>query len=121
MNKEINGKIKKLRLTKDLTQDYMADRLNITRSTYQKLESGRSHTWAKYLDKLMEVFEITLQEFFSDIRCQAVKQNNFRDNVINEHQEIYDKFLALNDKFIASKDEQIALLKDLYYSLLEKK
>ena len=66
MNEEIIGKIKRLRLIKGLTQNCVADRLNITCSAYQKLESGKSHVWAKYLDKLMEVLEITPQEFFDE-------------------------------------------------------
>ena len=113
MHREIIRKIKQLRMMKNLTQSYIADKLNITRSAYQKFESGESHVWAKYLDILLEIFDITLQEFFSDISLKAVNQDNAKKGIINvendetlcrENREIYEKLLALSY-------EQITLLK----------
>jgi DNA-binding XRE family transcriptional regulator len=43
MNKKITDKIKKLRISKSLNQTEMAYKLNITRSAYQKIESGESY------------------------------------------------------------------------------
>ena len=51
MNKEITDKIKKLRTTKGFSQSEMARRLNMERSTYQKLENGEGYSWAKYLNE----------------------------------------------------------------------
>jgi transcriptional regulator with XRE-family HTH domain len=50
MNKEITEKIKKMRTARGINQTEMADKLNITRSAYQKIESGESYAWAKYLE-----------------------------------------------------------------------
>ena len=114
MNKEIVVKIKKLRTAKGLKQEFVADKLHIARTTYQKLESGESYAWAKYFDDLMLVFETTPQEFFSDIGLKKNKQNYLTESVINEN--LYRENREIYGQLIAAKDEQIALLK----SLLEK-
>ena len=45
MNREITDKIKKLRTAKGINQSEMARRLNMERSTYQKLEAGEGYSW----------------------------------------------------------------------------
>ena len=116
MNREVVEKIKRLRISKGLNHLDMADKLNITRSAYQRLESGETYSWAKYLDELMTILETTPNEFFADIGKKTINQTNnsgsigYVEILHQENKEVYEKL-------IASKDEQIALLK----SLLEKK
>ena len=57
MNQEIVEKIKRLRISKGLNHVDMADKLHVTRSAYQRLESGETYSWAKYLDELMAILE----------------------------------------------------------------
>jgi transcriptional regulator with XRE-family HTH domain len=64
MNQEIVEKIKHLRVAKGLNHQDMADKLHITRSAYQRLESGETYSWAKYLDELMTALETTPNSFF---------------------------------------------------------
>ena len=117
MNEEIVEKIKKMRISKGYNHTEMADKLHITRSAYQSLESGETYSWAKHLDDLMNVFETTPKEFFSDIGKKVINQNNYDgsvgyvvDNLYKENKEIYQEL-------IKAKDEQITLLKEM----LEKK
>ena len=116
MNREVVEKIKRLRVAKGLNHLDMADKLHITRSAYQRLESGETYSWAKYLDELMTILETTPNEFFADNRKKTINQTNnsgsigYVEILHQENKEVYEKL-------IASKDEQIALLK----SLLEKK
>ena len=121
MNEEIVGKINRLRTTKGLSQTCMADKLNITRSAYQKLESGKSYAWAKYLDKLMDVLEISLQELFSDIGHKVINQNHYREDIIGYLELLNRENREIYEKLIASKEEQIAFLKCTLQNLLEKK
>ena len=114
-NYEIVAKIKKLRTLKGLSQSDMANRLHITRTTYQKLEAGENYAWAKYLDELMVVLETTHKDFFSDIGRHVINQNNYEGS-IGYVETLYQENKAIYDKLLQSKDEQIALLK----SLLEK-
>ena len=64
MNSQIVNKIKKLRLEKGFSHTEMADKLNITHSAYQRLESGETYSWAKYLDNIMETLETYPKRFF---------------------------------------------------------
>jgi len=119
MNKEITEKIKKLRTAKGISQAEMAERLNITRSAYQKIETGESYAWAKYLDELMNALDTVPKDFFSDIGSQVVHQNNYEGSVgigyVVEH--LHQENKDVYEKLIAAKDEQIEFLK----KLLEKK
>ena len=116
MNREVVEKIKRLRVAKGLNHLDMADKLHITRSAYQRLESGETYSWAKYLDELMTILETTPNEFFADIGKKTINQTNNSGSigyVVILHVELKETY----EKLIASKDEQIALLK----SLLDKK
>ncbi|MDR3273379.1 MAG: helix-turn-helix transcriptional regulator [Flavobacteriaceae bacterium] len=46
MNDEIVAKIKKIRTAKGLNHSEMAEKLHITKSAYQRLESGENYSWA---------------------------------------------------------------------------
>ena len=120
MNSQIVNKIKKLRLEKGFSHIEMADKLNITRSAYQRLESGET----KYLDNIMETLETTPKDFFNDIRKPIVHQIN-RDNSVGyitehlyqENKETTAKLIESYETRIKEKDEQITFLK----ALLEQK
>ena len=118
LQNQITKKIKRLRNQKGLSQPEMADLLHIDKSVYARLEMGKTYAWAKYLEELLKIFEITPDKFFEDIGNNITINNSNcpfggNANIENIHTENRDVY----EKFIASKDEQIALLKDL----LEKK
>ncbi len=113
MNEKIIEKIKRLRITKGYTQMFVADRLNITRSAYQKIESGESYSWAKYLVDLMNVLETTPKEFFSDIGHNVINQTGFKEGAIGYVETLYQENRDVYDKLLAAKDEQITFLKNL--------
>ena len=116
MNREVVEKIKRLRISKGLNHLDMADKLNITRSAYQRLESGETYSWAKYLDELMTILETTPNDFFADIGKKTINQTN-NSGSIGYVEILHQENKETYEKLIASKDEQIALLK----SLLDKK
>ena len=65
----------------------------------------------KYLEEILDIFEINAKDFFSDISAKQYNQTNNAGSVgyivetlIQDNKEVYEKL-------IASKDEQIALLK----------
>lgn len=74
MNNAIVDKIKRLRLQKGLNHNDMADKLNITRSAYQRLETGETYSWAKYLEEILAIFEMNPKDFFSDISPKQYNQ-----------------------------------------------
>ena len=114
MNREITEKIKKLRIVKGINQSEMAHKLNITRSAYQKIETGESYAWAKYLNELMDALETTPKDFFSDIGNKVIHQNNYdRSTGIGIVEHLHQENREVYEKLLQSKDEQIVFLKSL--------
>ena len=118
MNNAIVDKIKKIRISKGFKHDDMADKLNITRSAYQRLESGETYSWAKYLEELMDIFETTPNEFFSDIGKRIINQTNQSgsigyvvENLQQENKTYLEKIEKLHEIRAKEKDDQIAFLK----------
>jgi len=117
MNNAIVDKIKRLRLQKGYNHEEMAYKLNITRSAYQRLESGETYSWAKYLEVILDILEINAKDFFSDITPKQYNQNSNAGSVVYIVESLIQENKEVYEKLITSKDEQIALLK----SLLDKK
>lgn len=119
MNTEIVGKIKKLRIAKGFSHNDMADRLNITRSAYQRLESGETYSWAKYLDEIMATLETTSKEFFNDIGKKVIHQINqdqsvgyIGGNLYQDNKEITEQLIKAKDQLIAQLQSEIEYLRN---------
>lgn len=111
MNHEITEKIKKLRISKGFNHTDMADKLHITRSAYQRLESGETYSWAKYLDELLDIFDTTPKDFFTDIGKRVIHQT-VNDNAIGYVETLHQENKEVYEKLIVAKDDQISLLKE---------
>lgn len=111
MNQEITEKIKKIRISKGYNHQEMADKLNITRSAYQRLESGETYSWAKYFEEIMGILETNPKEFFSDIGKKIFNQTN-ESGSIGYVETLHQENKEISDKLLQAKDEQIALLKE---------
>lgn len=119
MNTVIGAKIKRLRKEKGLSQEQVADHLHVSQSTYARIESGDSHSWASYLEPISELFEIQPEEL---IRQESVKVDNIETNngavynagTINQ---LSEKLIEQFELRIKEKDAYISKLE----SLLEKK
>lgn len=73
MNSLIGKKIRNLREQKGFTQEELAERLNISRSTYQRIEKGDTNTWADYLKNLCTELEVQPEDIVSS---DSVFSNN---------------------------------------------
>lgn len=120
MNHQIVQKIKKIRKDKDLKPTDMADKLNISLSAYNKLESGTSLTWAKYLEDILHVLDISFEEFFEGIVSNYTITNKrgssggnvHVENLYADNMEKSNKIEALYKQSLHSKDVIIELLRD---------
>lgn len=54
----------------------MSERLSIDNSAYTRLESGKTLTWAKYLEDLLCIFEVTPESFFEGMGKNVKITNN---------------------------------------------
>ena len=117
MNTLVGAKIKRLRKEKGLSQEQVADYLHVSQSTYARIESGESCTWASYLEPISELFEIQPEEL--------IKQDSV---VINHDQkggggyiqinQLSEKLIEQFEKRIADKEQMIQLLQETNAGLL---
>lgn len=72
--KEIIGKrIRKIRESKDLSQENVAEDLGMTTSAYSKIERGVTDPSTTKLFKIAEVLKIDIREFFVDVKQKYAK------------------------------------------------
>ncbi|MDR2207117.1 MAG: helix-turn-helix domain-containing protein [Flavobacteriaceae bacterium] len=115
INKEIVKKIKHLRHKKGYNHEDMAEKLNITRSAYQRLESGDTYSWAKYLDEIMKTFETTPKEFFHDIgRTKTVNLTNYDSSTGYYVETLLQENKETTEKLIEQYEDRIKEIKDFY-------
>lgn len=111
MEEKILSRIKLLRETKGYKQNEMAQKLNIEPSTYNKLESGENHTWAKYLPQIIEALEISIQDFFKDLDEKNFIQNNTGENINNPISTNTNNIYNESKEHCTSLKEEIEFLK----------
>ena len=66
MKETVAKRIKGIREQKGFSQEEIADRLNISRSAYERMENGKSQSWATHLGSRAEVFEVTPEYFVKE-------------------------------------------------------
>ena len=114
MNTTIGNKLKKLRKNKSWSQEQVAELLNLSQSSYARIESGESHSWASHLDKIREIFEILPEEL---VKNDNVIIGNIGTNngvgyakVVNQ---LSEKLIDQYEKRLIEKDERIKELKEI--------
>lgn len=111
MEEKILSRIKLLRETKGYKQTEMAQKLNIEPSTYNKLESGENHTWAKYLPQIVEALNISFQDFFQGLDEKNFIQNNNGKNITNPISTNTNNIYNESKEHCISLKEEIEFLK----------
>src|SRR5690606_38364375 len=105
----IGFNIRKIRESKGLSQDYIANVLDISQASYARLENEDTKVTVDRLYKIAEALDTNIIDFFNTDSVTIQNQNNYEgsyglvQNLTVENKEIYEKLLK-------SKDEQIDLL-----------
>lgn len=115
----IGYKIKSIRELKNLTQEYMAEQLDISQDAYSKLEKGTTKISQDKLDKIAEVLEINPEDI-SDFDNQKILnsyynssiRNNSNHNDANLIRQLYEDKIALLEKLLRKAEEEIERLKN---------
>lgn len=72
--KQLIGKrIRKIRESKDYSQENIAGELGITTSAYSKIERGVTDTSTSKLIKIAEILEVEVSQFFIDLNPKEIK------------------------------------------------
>ncbi|PZF71586.1 helix-turn-helix domain-containing protein [Taibaiella soli] len=122
----IHNKIKKLRIQSGLTQQEMADKLNMHLKTWQKVENGFTKLDIDRLKEIAEIFDVNIEElintdegvFINEVSGNGIGYSNeevqITHNYCSENEKaLYERIIADKDKQIADKDKQIVLLQNL--------
>ena len=97
-------RIKHLRKTKNLTQEQLAEIINMDITSLSKIETGRNYPQPETIEKLANALQIDIDTIFSF-------NNNLSKN------DYYDKILQ-NLNFIKDDNEKLKLLYEISLTLV---
>ena len=111
MNEIVGEKIKNLRKSRNLSQEEVAEFIHVSQSTYARIESGASNSWAGYILPLCELFNIQPEELLKTDHI-VINNNNTSCQysggyVVNQ---LSEKLIEQYEKRLAEKDSLIAYL-----------
>ena len=105
----IGDNLRRLRESKKLSQQYVADYVGVERKTYLKWEANETDVKSQYVQMLAKLFNVEISDLYrkktSDI---VINQNNTenKDNSVN------GVIIILNDK--KAVDELVNMIKKKY-------
>ncbi|WP_143882952.1 helix-turn-helix domain-containing protein [Chryseobacterium binzhouense] len=116
---KIGQKLKGMRIEKGLSTIEVAEKLDISESTYRRFENDKSFPDVFTLDKIAKIYDKTLTDILPE-GLTVINHNNgeYSNNagyIVNQY--LSEKVVEQYEARLKEKDEQIALLK----SLLDKK
>lgn len=79
---ELKNKIQKLRKSKNLSQENLAERLNVSRQAVAKWENGETYPDINNLIQLSNIFSITLDRLLKDDDCVDVIEKEYNGSEI---------------------------------------
>lgn len=101
----------------------MAEKLNMSKNGYAKLERGESKINVEHLQQIANVFNMDITELLKEDRDLNLligdNNGNYANKYYNNKHEIEKLEIIINHKneIIAQKDIEIALLKELIQTL----
>lgn len=122
----IADRLKKMRLEKNVSQDFLAKKLGFTQKAYSKIENNETKLNVEVLQRISEVLEVPIESFFNNNSQPILNDFSNRtggDNVIYKNNstekidELYKQLLDAKDEVIKSKVDEIENLKYLLKSI----
>lgn len=108
MNRIVGNNLKILRKTKNMSQEEVADHLNISQSAYARMERGESTSWAIHFNKICQVFEISPEELVKKELGIATYEN-----LMNTERQTEIAMLTVYRKIIKKYELEIEDLKTI--------
>lgn len=93
---KLHDKIKLLRLSKNLTQLYLAEELGIDVANYSRLERGVTSISINRLEEIASILEIDVADFLS--KNAEIEMNGHFEKLITELEEIKNELKKINNK-----------------------
>lgn len=89
IKKEFGSKIKRLRLKKGLTQEQLAEKIEIAPRTLSGIESGKNFVTSETLGKILTELDISSSELFAFDHIKP--QDELKDELLKDIQKLTDR------------------------------
>lgn len=115
----INENIKRIRELKEYTKEYMALMLNITQTSYNRIEKGKSPLTCDKLEEIVSIFEMDLISIIK-FESSLYKSDFIKPKVsleqcdLSKIETLYRDKIALLEKLLAITDRELIKYKDKY-------
>lgn len=106
-------KIKQIRELKNLTQDYIAQELDLTTRAYSKIESGETQLTINRLNEISRILGVDPMEVLGFDSKQVFNNCQQEGNIGINHINIPDKLIQQYEKNIELLENEVTLLKSL--------
>lgn len=118
-------RIKKIRSNMGLTQEQMAEKINLSVKAWQKIENGITRLDLDRLNQIAEILDTSLVDLINaddSVYVHKIKHNegginsgevNIHNRISDEERDLYKKIIEDKEKIIADKDREIEFLKSL--------
>ncbi len=110
----LGEKLKKARINKNFTQEYLAEVLNVSQKTYSNFENDKSKPAFSQVEDIAKVLEASVLDFLSGDSI-TVNQNNNEVAIAQNYATINtaEKLIEQYEQRLKDKDAEIAFLKQL--------
>lgn len=117
---DIAKNLANLRKEHHLTQEQMAEKLQMSKNGYAKLERGESKLNIEYLFKIAQVFNIDVSELLKEHKDVNLLVGDNNTNYANRYYgnatsqiEKLELIIAHKDELLAQKDKELELLRKI--------
>ncbi|WP_336965524.1 helix-turn-helix transcriptional regulator [Chryseobacterium contaminans] len=113
MNTTIGKRIRKYREERSLSQEELAEKLHISRSTYQRIENGETNSWINHIENICTTLDVSMEDIlkqeegFTQINKENTASENSSNNMIQNQTNNYNT----SEKLIEQYEERIKELK----------
>ncbi|GEN70865.1 helix-turn-helix domain-containing protein [Chryseobacterium lathyri] len=114
MNATIGKRIRKYREDKGISQEELAEKLHISRSTYQRIENGETNSWVNHIENICTSLDVTMEEILKPEEGYLQVNNNNESSNDNASGVIQNQTINYNtpEKLIVQYEERIKELKE---------
>lgn len=113
MNKSVGEKLKELRKASDFSLEDILLKLQISESTYLRMEKGETSTWTTKIDDICDLYNIEPEKLLlSDDKYSLISKNQkggSASNITINHDS--EKAYELYERLLSIKENEINLLK----------
>lgn len=119
MNKIVGWKLKNLRKSRGFSLDNVMQKLNISKSTYDRMEKGETSSWITKIESICDLYQIEPEELFlSEEKFALINNKQTGSSITNNVIKLSEKTIELYEKLLDEKNKRIA---DLEHQLKNKK